>query len=414
MAHINASAATTDVNFHLSLSDDPNDSLSGINSDGSVGWLRDNSDFGGDISAWRAMGTEFEVNELTIKGVVSKVEIDLRNDGDTDVIISDLNTALFYVVFDKYGVTSRPLSDDDIFTGSAFDDTFVGAAGDDALKGLGGDDVLYGADGDDTLIGGEGNDTLYGAGFLIDETGLGRDSLIGGAGDDWLSAQASFSVDGFFGSTLDGGLGDDRLLAGEGDDSLEGGDGDDYLSSGDGFDFLSGGDGNDTLLTGSGDDTVFGDNTLLGGNGADSLQGDVGQDLLNGGPGNDTLTGENGADILKGAGGHDRLNGGAGNDNLSGGNGADTLKGGGGSDQFIFDRDEIEGSETVSDFIQGEDVLELRDLNSTLDEFSELIAVAAQIGDDTVIDFGDGATITLTGVNRDSLTVDDILFTTSS
>ena len=55
---------------------------------------------------------------------------------------------------------------------------------------------------------------------------------------------------------------------------------------------LDGGDGNDKLVAGSGNDQ------LLGGAGNDELQGSSGNDLLVGGSGNDKLTGSSGSDTF--------------------------------------------------------------------------------------------------------------------
>lgn len=66
-------------------------------------------------------------------------------------------------------------------------DTLNGGAGDDTLYGEGGNDNLNGQAGDDTLYGGDGNDMLNGQ--------QGDDSLYGDAGDDTLTGGAG--ADGF-------------------------------------------------------------------------------------------------------------------------------------------------------------------------------------------------------------------------
>ena len=67
--------------------------------------------------------------------------------------------------------------------------------------------------------------------------------------------------------------------------------------------------------------------------------------------------------LLQGEGGNDTLLGGDGNDLLSGGSGSDILNGGSGSDIYIFKTGES-GSDTVLDYQQGEDVLDISDLLS--------------------------------------------------
>ncbi len=89
-----------------------------------------------------------------------------------------------------------------------------------------------------SLSGLGGNDTIIG----------GNKGLIGGA---------------YIGSTLDGGAGDDLLIAQAGDDALLGGTGDDVMFGGSGTDLLIGGAGNDQL---AGD---FGNNDRMAGGAGD-------------------------------------------------------------------------------------------------------------------------------------------------
>ena len=90
---------------------------------------------------------------------------------------------------------------------------------------------------------------------------------------------------------------------------------------------LNGGGGNDLILASAGADTLNGaggTDCLVAGSGADTLNGGAGTDILLGGDGNDNLLGNGGADILYGEGGDDSLNGGTGNDTCDGGSGTDT------------------------------------------------------------------------------------------
>jgi len=110
---------------------------------------------------------------------------------------------------------------DRIFTTSG-NDSVDGGAGDDILKGHVGDDTLYGGSGDDQLMGGDGDDVLMGGeGDDALEGSLGRDTLIGGAGADTLFGGSDDDViDGRGDSTkdyLNGGYGDDRIIAGASD-----------------------------------------------------------------------------------------------------------------------------------------------------------------------------------------------------
>ncbi|MFN6487859.1 calcium-binding protein, partial [Nostoc sp. DedQUE02] len=115
-----------------------------------------------------------------------------------------------------------------------------------------------------------------------------------------------------------------------------------------GNDIINGGNGNDTIYGGNGNDSLNGDN------GNDILYGDG---LMDGGAGNDTLNGGNGNDTLYGGGGSDRLTGGNGNDLLYGGAGSDILTGGNSNDIFAFAAGE--GTDTITDFSKGSDLIGL-------------------------------------------------------
>lgn len=84
---------------------------------------------------------------------------------------------------------------------------------------------------------------------------------------------------------------------------------------------------------------------------------DNSEDVINGQAGNDTLLGLSGDDLLRGGHGDDLLYGGHGNDQLKGGEGNDYLVGGHGLDQFLLGG----GTDTIADFVVGEDNLVLPD-----------------------------------------------------
>jgi Ca2+-binding RTX toxin-like protein len=81
-------------------------------------------------------------------------------------------------------------------------------------------------------------------------------------------------------------------------------------------------------------DTGLGDDRLVGSALADALRGGAGNDTLNGVGGHDTLEGGAGADLLNGDVGDDLLLGGLHGDRLFAGGGTDTLEGGGGADMI--------------------------------------------------------------------------------
>ena len=363
---------------------------------------------------------------------------------------------------------------DDLVVGINVRDSLFGGKGNDTLRGVANSSYLAGDDDEDilvitnttqtnpfgpsvitlgiertTLIGGGGNDSLYGP---IGEFGGGRnffeggdgsdtirvfansDTALGGAGDDFIvsatvtaisSVGASSSFPGFAGrNLLDGGVGNDTIVAAYSTDSMVGGEGNDSLSGtftqasgADGNDTLNataaifvgtgtslvtldgglgndrligytnptgssftvtnlmnGGEGNDTIIFGSQRDRVIGNfagndiisyatnvtfsgtvvnlitdtlgsNFITGGNGTDVITTGAGDDILFGGTinpipagvdGDDTLDAGGGNDTLLGGFGLDYLIGGDGNDSLGGGPGADTLIGGNGNDSFYY------------------------------------------------------------------------------
>ncbi|MEM9496075.1 MAG: Ig-like domain-containing protein [Pseudomonadota bacterium] len=280
---------------------------------------------------------------------------------------------------------------DSLFGGFG-DDTLNGGGGNDRLNGEADDDELYGNDGNDTLLGSEGHDRLFG--------GTGADTLEGGDGDD----------------TLDGQEDDDVVNGGAGDDILAGNVGNDTVSGGDGLDIVSGGDGDDMLFGNAGIDELFGgigNDTLDGGDDADALNGNDGEDLIIGGAGDDTAFGGAGDDELRGGAGDDELIGNSGADTLQGGLGDDTLLGGGGIDTFIFSRGD--GNDQFSDFVttgSASELIQLSGFGADFDTFDEVLAAASADGfGNTVIDFGQGDTITLLTASIDGLSADDFLFT---
>ena len=167
------------------------------------------------------------------------------------------------------------------------------------MIGGGGNDSLYGGIGDfgggrNFFEGGDGNDTI--------RVFATSDTALGGAGDDFIvsatvtalsSVGASSDFPGFAGrNLLDGGVGNDTIVAAFSTDSMVGGEGNDSLSGT--FTQASGAEGNDTLnatvaiFVGTGTGLI----TLDGGLGNDLLIGNTNPgatNLMNGGEGNDTI-----------------------------------------------------------------------------------------------------------------------------
>ena len=286
----------------------------------------------------------------------------------------------------------------DYLRGSSGNDRIQGLGGQDVLRGQGGDDILEGGAGSDILVGGAGDDRLY----VDSETDLAQ------AIDTGRAQNGS----GNKGDWLNGGDGDDIIVAGADNDVLLGGHGRDILVAGAGDDYLNGDDdwtamqytwytynpndfnwavtdyGNpfdrsvgptnvdsppsgaaDVLYAGAGNDFLwggFGDDVLYGESGNDTLAGGHDSDMLFGGDGDDRMTGDYGKLALDSTGavvaqGDDYLDGGAGNDWIQGEGGNDTLIGGSGDDEMWGDAKTFH-----SDTLNGEDCLDGGDGNDTL------------------------------------------------
>ena len=198
--------------------------------------------------------------------------------------------------------------------------------------------------------------------------------------------------------TIGGNTKDNILKGGRGEDSLSGARGADELYGNGGADALYGGKGYDALYGGKGHDALY------GGKGYDALYGGKGDDDLFGNKGNDDLYGNRGEDILVGGSGSDNLYGGSGADRLVGGKGDDFLTGGADADAFDF-RGEW-GDDTIVDFQDGLDMI---DLSSSKLDFNDL--TIQQSGTSVLIEDDNGNSITLLNATLSTISEDDFLFT---
>ncbi|WP_395612225.1 type I secretion C-terminal target domain-containing protein [Allosphingosinicella sp.] len=225
---------------------------------------------------------------------------------------------------------------------------------------------------------GNSNSDINGDIFVNTGTIYG-DMVMGDGGDritnsGWMNGYADMgakndvfdSLLGIYVGFIDGGTGDDILIASRGEQILYGDYGSDQLYAGEGDDILIGGRGSDSMDGGAGFDLIYytdswGPVTLdfatglandVGGNDRfRNIEGVVGSAYA------DTLLGAGANDFLEGAGGNDVISGGAGDDTILGDTGDDQLTGGAGADTFIFSIGD--GVDTITDFSVQEDTLEI-------------------------------------------------------
>jgi len=113
-----------------------------------------------------------------------------------------------------------------------------------------------------------------------------------------------------------------------------------------------------------------------------------------------TLNGTN--DIIFGSENDDILTGLAGNDTLTGGLGADT---------FFFNPEGEDETDTITDFAIDEDVIDLSAFAGMgYDNLGKIISHSKQTDGDVNIDLGNGNSVTLVGVDLDSLHADNFIF----
>jgi len=137
---------------------------------------------------------------------------------------------------------------DDFVDGAGGDDTIFGNDGDDLLDGSAGDDDAFGGDGNDLMVGGTGADFLRGsAGNDLMFGGKGADDLRGDTGDDVLQGADIIDADGLIDASREAALQGRELTEAEVNSFIDT-DADEGVS-----DTLNGGVGNDALIAGTGD-----------------------------------------------------------------------------------------------------------------------------------------------------------------
>lgn len=265
----------------------------------------------------------------------------------------------------------------DLVKGGDGADWVLGNLGDDILEGQDGEDLQVGGPGRDMISGGADIDLIFGDFFSVGEEGLalfgpilelaGLSAAALGAGlsppalDGAAIGEVAAGLQGFLVEQY----GEEAAAAvlGELGGLLH------DLQEGDLPGFVNGLYDLATDLLGAAIDPflVFedrigaglGNDIVFAGLGEDQVNGHRGNDLLFGDAGDDWLRGDADSDILRGGVGDDHLFGGAGVDFLDGGEGDDSLVGGSGADVFGFGL--AAGWDSVSDFKNGLDAIDLRD-----------------------------------------------------
>ncbi|WP_420969727.1 calcium-binding protein [Bradyrhizobium sp. B120] len=138
---------------------------------------------------------------------------------------------------------------------------------------------------------------------------------------------------------------------------------------------------------------------IRGTNSDDHLVGTPDRDFIQGMGGNDWIAGGAGTDDLEGNQGDDTLSGNAGDDFLFGDQGNDVLFGNDGNDNFMFTSGN--GKDAVMDFTLGDKLHIEEGINHTgIHTLADLVnRVEGDGSNSTVVDLGEGNSITLSNVN---------------
>ena len=225
---------------------------------------------------------------------------------------------------------------------------------------------------------------------------------------DIITNSGSIFGDVYFGEAEDQFIGETGEIIG----TIYGLGGDDLIKSGSADDMINGGEGADEMWGGAGSDTAsyedslegvrvslnagagwFGDaqgdelheiENLIGSTKKDTLIGSASANIIDGGVNDDIISGLGGNDRLFGGNSEDNILGGSGNDYISGDRHQDRLTGGTGEDVFAFldliDSGPLQSErDNITDFTQGEDLIDLTELGDLTFGGSSFTGVAGEI-----------------------------------
>lgn len=250
----------------------------------------------------------------------------------------------------------------------------------DLVFGGPGQGEYIGGSGSSTFVGGSGSATVFGSQVTQESPGfppsatpttfVGSDVVYGGVG------QLEYI----------GGSGSSTVVAGSGSATVFGGTG--------GGDYFGGANGNSVIFAGQGASTVTalnGDMVFLDG-GANNL--------VVAGAGNVTLAGggSTGNNFFAAGSGADLIGAGSGNDLFLAGTGTATLSGGGGSNLYAFVNGASGGSDLITDFKVGADLISLQGYGNGA--VAAALQSAHVAGGSTTINLSDGTQITFLGVTN--------------
>ena len=122
--------------------------------------------------------------------------------------------------------------------------------------------------------------------------------------------------------------------------------------------------------------------------------------------GKDTLNGTENRDLAWAGGGSDKIKAFGGNDSVNGEGGNDVMTGGTGSDFFFFMHEDKGGKDIVTDF----DAKGGGDNQDYVEGSIDDVLSIKQVGDDLVLNYGGGNTLTLLDIDKSDFNEDDFKF----